>query len=140
MFCNNCGKEVIGNSMFCPNCGTAINQSSNQDTIIVGQNDSVNIPKEIRGWNWGGFLLSWIWGIGNNVWIALLALIPYVGIVMAIILGIKGNEWAWQKKKWDSIETFKKTQRTWANWGAGVFFGLILLGFLMAALIPNLLA
>jgi hypothetical protein len=78
------------------------------------------LPPELRGWNWGAFLLTWIWGIGNNVWIAMIALgglIPYVGwvvsIVMAIVLGVRGNEWAWQKKSWDSIEHFRKTQRTW---------------------------
>ncbi len=92
------------------------------------------LPPELRGWNWGAFLLTWIWGIGNNVWIALIALgglIPYVGwvisIVMAIILGLRGNEWAWQKKKWDSIESFRKTQRTWMWWGVG----MIILQFLL---------
>jgi serine/threonine-protein kinase len=36
---------------------------------------------------------------------------------MAIILGIKGNEWAWQSKKWDSIEQFQRKQRIWLYWG-----------------------
>ncbi len=73
------------------------------------------LPPELRGWNWGAFLLTWIWGIGHNVWIALVALgglIPYVGwiisIVMAIVLGVRGNEWAWQNKKWDSIEQLQE--------------------------------
>lgn len=26
---------------------------------------------DIQGWIWGAFLLSWIWGIGNNTYIAL---------------------------------------------------------------------
>lgn len=28
------------------------------------------IPPEIRGWSWGAFLLNWIWGIGNSVFVA----------------------------------------------------------------------
>jgi len=24
------------------------------------------VPDEIDRWNWGAFLLNWIWGIGNN--------------------------------------------------------------------------
>ena len=40
-----------------------------------GQGSSAVVPKEVHGWNWGAFLLNWIWGIGNNVWLALLALI-----------------------------------------------------------------
>jgi hypothetical protein len=86
----------------------------------------------------GGVFLSWIWGIGNNVWIALLALIPFVGFIMAIVLGIKGNEWAWRAKKWDNIEHFKRTQRTWSQWGIGIFLVYIIIGVFMAALIPNL--
>ena len=71
----------------------------------------------MQGWNWGAFLLPIIWGPFNEVWLALLALIPLGSFIMPIILGIKGNEWAWQSKHWDSIEQFKKTQHKWAVWG-----------------------
>ena len=89
------------------------------------------IPGEARGWNWGAFLLSWIWGLGNGVYVALLALIPIVGLVMIFILGAKGNAWAWKKKDWKSVEDFKNAQRKWRNagwivWGSIV--GIILLG------------
>jgi hypothetical protein len=84
-----------------------------------GQGPSAIVPPELQGWNWGACLLTWVWGIGNKVWLALIALIPIplVGLVMAIILGIKGNEWAWQSKKWDSIEQFQRKQRIWLYWG-----------------------
>ncbi len=49
------------------------------------------IPPEIRRWNWGAFLLNWIWGIGNQTYIALLALIPGVNLVMLFVLGAKGS-------------------------------------------------
>ena len=103
------------------------------------------LPPELRGWNWGAFLLTWIWGIGHNVWIALVALgglIPYVGwvisIVMAIVLGVRGNEWAWQKKKWDSIEQFRKTQRTWMWWGVGMIVLQLLLMISITVLVISL--
>jgi hypothetical protein len=103
------------------------------------------LPPELRGWNWGAFLLTWIWGIGHNVWIALVALgglIPYVGwvisIVMAVILGVRGNEWAWQKKKWDSIEQFRKTQRTWMWWGVSMIVLQLLLMISVTILIISL--
>ena len=84
-----------------------------------GQGKSAVVPDELKGWNWGAFLLTWIWGAGNEVWLALLALIPLpmVRLAMAIILGIKGNEWAWQSKKWESIDHFRRTQRIWLIWG-----------------------
>ncbi|MBM3150297.1 MAG: ribonuclease G [Chloroflexi bacterium] len=92
------------------------------------------MPEEIKGWNWGAFLMSWIWGIGNKVWIALLALI--LGIIMSIVLGIKGNEWAWRSKTWNSVEHFKKTQRTWAV--VGII--LLVLGIVMSVLVAVLYA
>jgi hypothetical protein len=97
------------------------------------------IPAEIKCWNWGAFLLNWIWGIGNNTYIALLALIPFVGFIMLFVLGAKGSAWAWRNGRWDSVEHFKRVQRRWAIWGlviwiavptlfgvsiGGIFFGL----------------
>ncbi len=78
------------------------------------------VPEEIKGWNWGAFWWSWIWGIAHNVWIALLALC--LGLIWGIVLGIKGNEWAWQHRRFDSIEQFKQTQAVWAKWGWVLFF------------------
>jgi hypothetical protein len=100
--------------------GSADNLSQNTS----GQGQSAVLPDELKGWNWGAFLLTWIWGISNEVWLALLALIPLpmIRLVMAIILGIKGNEWAWQSKKWDSIEHFRRTQRIWLIWGIVALF------------------
>jgi hypothetical protein len=50
-----------------------------------------DIPEEIDRWNWGAFLLNWIWGLGNNTFIALLTLVPFVGLVMPFVLGAKGS-------------------------------------------------
>ncbi|MCX6010420.1 MAG: hypothetical protein NTW48_10445, partial [Chloroflexi bacterium] len=94
-----------------------------------GQGKGAVIPPEIRGWNWGAFLLNWMWGIGNKVGIALLTFI--LGPIMAIILGVKGNEWAWRNKKWKSVEKFKKTQRGWAGAGIGLTCVSILLVIVM---------
>jgi hypothetical protein len=79
--------------------------------------EATSIPEEIKGWNWGAFLLSWIWAIGNNVWIGLLVFIPYLGFIMVIVLGVKGSEWAWSSKNWDSIDHFLSVQKKWATWG-----------------------
>lgn len=86
-----------------------------------GGGASVIVPKEIKSWNWGAFFLSWIWGIGNNTLIALLAFVPFVGLAMPFVLGAKGSEWSWRNKRWESIEAFKATQRKWAFWGVTIF-------------------
>jgi Cytochrome oxidase complex assembly protein 1 len=93
------------------------------------------VPPEIDRWNWGAFLLTWIWGIGNSTFIALLMFIPFVNIVMWFVLGAKGSSWAWQNKRWDSVEDFKRTQRKWAMWGAlAPVFALLLFGGLFMAI------
>ncbi len=86
-----------------------------------GMGKSATLPPEIKGWNWGAFWLTWIWGIRNRTWIAFLAFIPYFSLVWVFILGAKGNKWAWQNQKWDSIEQFKKSQHRWAKWGLIIF-------------------
>ena len=82
------------------------------------------IPPEIDRWNWGAFLLNWIWGVGNNTFIALLTLIPFFGlIIMPFVLGAKGSRWAWRNGRWDSVEHFKRVQRLWAIWGVIIWLG-----------------
>ncbi len=85
------------------------------------------LPAEIDRWNWGAFLLNWIWGVGNNTFIALLTLVPFVGLVMPFVLGAKGSAWAWRNGRWDSVAHFKRVQRLWAIWGVVVWLGAIAL-------------
>ena len=86
------------------------------------------IPPEIDRWNWGAFLLHWVWGVGNNTFIALLTLVPFFGIlIMPFVLGAKGSRWAWRNGRWDSVEHFKRVQRLWAIWGAVIWIGAIVL-------------
>ncbi|MBN3896568.1 MAG: serine/threonine protein kinase [Nostoc sp. NOS(2021)] len=96
-------KEIINNS----GCG------------INNQNETV--PEEILGWNWGAFLMPWLWMWPNQTWYGLFCFIPQVGCLMAIALGAKGNEWAWKSRRWRSIEQFKAHQRGWAI--AGILIG-----------------
>jgi hypothetical protein len=96
-----------------------------------GMGRASDIPPEIRGWNWGAFLLNLFWGIGNNTWIALLMLVPFLNWVMPFFLGALGNTWAWQNRRWDSVAHFRRVQRRWAIAGLivwGVTVGLPLAG------------
>lgn len=157
--CCNCGrficsecKAVIVGRIYCNRCvedrlnkGYWTGQDASKIDYTAQTGAAIEMPPEIRGWNWGAFLLTWIWGIGNNVWISLLTLlsiIPYVGwlimLAMRIILGIKGNEWAWKNKKWQSVEHFKQTQRKWAWWGLGFILLYIALMLAVAVLLFSL--
>ncbi|HEY9830956.1 MAG TPA: hypothetical protein V6D26_10270, partial [Stenomitos sp.] len=97
----------------------------------------IPVPDEIKGWNWGAFLMPWLWPFTNHVWIGLLALVPQVGWFVAIMLGAQGNEWAWKSRRWRSIEQFKAHQRGWAI--AGMMFG-IPVSLVLWMMVANLLA
>jgi hypothetical protein len=123
--------------------------------VSSGVNDSGTgagavLPAELKYFNWGSFFWTWIWSIGHQFWLGLLALPlgfviglipligPVAGIAISVVFGIKGNEWAWQHRRWDSTEHFRKTQRVWGMWALG-FFILILILLLFAVLLPILL-
>jgi len=84
------------------------------------------VPAEAKRWNWGAFLMTWIWGLGNSTYIALLALLPLVNIVMAFILGIKGGQWAWKNREWQGVEHFTRVQGLWTAFGFGLLAGCLL--------------
>lgn len=92
-----------------------------------------------KAWNWGAFFLTWIWGAYHGVWISLLALIPGVGLVMAFILGAKGNAWAWNNDKDKDATRFNARQRTWALWGLGIWgVGIVIIMVFLGLLIYSI--
>ncbi len=121
-FCPSCGKEVSEDTKFCPQCGQNTKVEVTPENSS-GQGESAIVPEEVKGWSWAGFSLTWIWGVFNSVLISLLVLIPFplFTLAWAIVLGIKGNEWAWRNKKWDSVEHFKNAQRPWNIAGIVIF-------------------
>lgn len=127
VFCRGCGKEIHESALACPNCGA-------QQQVKIGADGTV--PEGVKGWSWGAFFLNWIWAIGNRTWWGLLALIPYIGLVVAIWLGFKGREMAWKNTSWDSIEHFNRVQKRWSQWALGIFFATLLLGIIAAIAVP----
>lgn len=67
-------------------------------------------------------------------------LVPYIGLIVAIVLGFKGREWAWQNKEWNSVEHFLSAQKMWAFWGVILLVVTAILGILAGAIIPNIVA
>jgi len=85
-------------------------------------------PQCLGKWNWGAFLLGWIWAVGNGVWWGLLGLIPYVGFIINIILGINGNNSAWEKFS-GSADEFDEKQHQWAKAGWIIFVIILIVSF-----------
>ena len=107
-------------------------------------NNDRNADPVIDSWNWGAFFFGWLWAVCNGIYWPLVVLIPYVGwlsaLVINIILGAKGNVWAWKNKEWRDINHFKRTQRTWALAALYVFVGLIVLSIIGLVLATTILS
>ena len=145
MFCTSCGMQAAPGGGSCANCGAALAAPAPRPGIPLDKPgaapmqrpapiDYDEVPEGVKGWSWGAFLLNWIWAIGNRTWIGLLAIIPYVGFLVAIWLGFKGREMAWKKGKWDSVEHFNRVQKSWSRWAVGIVLAFLALGFVSAFL------
>ncbi|MBD5780965.1 hypothetical protein IEN85_15805 [Pelagicoccus sp. NFK12] len=94
----------------------------NKEDNTSGMGKSSVLPTELEGWNWGAFLLNLFWGIGNKTYISLLCFVPFLNMIMPFVLGIKGNEWAWQNRRWNDVEHFRRVQRSWTRIGLLIIF------------------
>ncbi len=119
--CPFCNAEIDNNAKKCKFCGEWVCQ------------DEDNIPQELKHFNWGAFLMNWIWGIMHKKYITLLyfpaCIIPVIGpIAISIWFGLAGNKWAWESKTWESIEQFNESQQNWVR----IWIILFILGIIFA--------
>jgi hypothetical protein len=99
-----------------------------------GKGEASIIPPELGHWNWGAAFLSVWWGLYYRVWIAFLVFVPVIGYFWWVVMGIKGNEWAWQKNQWLTVDEFKKAQKKWAVWAIALLVFSVLMGLVCALL------
>lgn len=106
--CQFCNAEIDQDAKKCKYCGEWVIDKDNE------------LPQELRHFNWGAFLMNWIWGIMHKKYITLLyfvaCIIPIIGpIAISIWFGFAGNKWAWESKNWESIEQFNEIQKNWVK-------------------------
>ncbi len=131
-YCPKCGNMNNDEAVFCNKCGTEINAMPQEL-----QSNLHNIPQDIKSWNMGAFMQTAIWGIANEVYEALwvfVVIIPIIGWIAALAImiwmGISGNELAYKKKHYDTINDFKQAQNTWNRAGWITFILSMLSGFI----------
>lgn len=117
----------------------------------------VEIAQAKTKWNWGAFLLNWIWAIGHSCWwpffvslgigfvaCILLAVLPIAGFIISgffhlamlgisVYLGVKGNAIAWENGCFDNIDHFHRKEKQWMIAGFivwGVYL-LIIFGLIL---------
>lgn len=131
-----------------------VNQQSNSQVAPQTQPINVNVslgnnkgqnnlmeqggyPKCYNKWCWGGFCFGWLWGVFNRVYWPLIIFIPFIGqiasLIIAIILGLNGNRYAWDKYD-GTIERFELKQRRW-NIAAFIILGISLLSLIIGIIV-----
>ena len=117
--CPFCNADISADAKKCKFCGEWVNDERN------------SLPVELRHFNWGAFLLNWIWGIMHKKYITLLyfpaCLIPVIGpLAISIWFGFAGNNWGWHSQEWESAAKFNEVQRNWVKlWVILFVLGLI---------------
>lgn len=114
------------------------------ETIITTDPVQQDMPATDK-WSWGAAQFSWIWGVCNGCWwialiqvaIVVLSFIPFVNILTSIVqlavfiaCGIKGRQWAWENKSWNSVSDFNHTQSEWDKWGFIFFIASIVISII----------
>jgi prepilin-type processing-associated H-X9-DG protein len=134
--CPHCGFPARPGEHFCGRCGKILSVKSSiqaptpsprKEGVPIalpvventsGMGDAAVLPPELRKFNSGAFLWSWIWCLFHRLWKPfLLCLVPGVNIIMPFVVGIKANEWAWRSRRWESPERFALVQRRWSDGG-----------------------
>ncbi|MBC8142366.1 MAG: hypothetical protein H7Y38_13100 [Armatimonadetes bacterium] len=106
-----------------------VGQYGRYDQNTSGQGAMVQLPAQLQGLNWGGFFLTFWWSIFNQSWLGLLFLVPVIGWIVPFIVLFKGNEWAWQNRRFESPEHFQSVQKAWATWGVAwaILYAIIII-------------
>ena len=91
------------------------------------------LKQQGKFFNWGACAVPFIYGLCNRLYIwAVLGLIPYLNIIVAIVLGFRANEEAWEKEPYKTQDEFIATQQNWNTFGIvaiilQIFLGLFIL-------------
>ena len=126
-YCPDCGRELITYDK--EKINEAMEKGHSNDTLFITVAD---VPREVKKWNWGAFLLNPLWGLFNGVYwpfgVTLAFLFLYIisgfndvvyvvggisNFVISIKLGINGSEWAWRAKSWNDVHRFLIVQNNW---------------------------
>ena len=113
-----------------------------------GQGENAYVPDIVaKRYNWGAFFFNWIWAIVYKKYV--LALIIFIGyaiplvnlaiLIVNIWMGTQGNKWAWQAKRYQSVEDFHKVHRMWATVGTCLLLVPFFIGVFAALTIPSLM-
>ena len=144
-FCPECGFD-LSSKLVCPICQTPfkINQKRCKKCLTPLPKIHKKLPKELEKFNIPAFFFTFFWSCAHKCYWPLIILIPFLGLIflpiIAIYLGFKGNQIAWENFDDTDIEEFKKQESKWniCVWIVGVIIVLFALIMSLSVFIPNI--
>ena len=137
MQCSACGSELVPGAKYCGDCSAPVLSPPEappprpaSPAPLPSGNDPLRV-EEVKnlGWNWGGFLLPYLWLTGHGrlttgLLLMLSTAIPFVFFLhfiiypaTAVYLGLNGFENSWRFKPYHSVQQLRESEREWAIWG-----------------------
>lgn len=90
------------------------------------QNQNYQV-QPVRGWNWGAFMFTFVWGIANGCWQPFLVFVPLLNIIWPFVCGFKGHTWAMKSGTWRTVEEYNAVMKSWNRAGLANFIVCIVL-------------
>lgn len=121
-----------GYSPVVPESATLIPEVQPGNHSLPSGNDVTEMDR-LGGWNWGAFLMGWIWLVAMKPLYGVIGLVAGMfglGLFVNIYLGIKGNQLAWAHRPFKDREEFNQVMRAWTVWGVIILVGSIVLAIL----------
>ena len=138
-------KNQYGYTVYTGNTGKTASEKDEWNTISSTTTTPRTKKSDIERFNWGAFFLTWVWSLFNckptitAIYIALSVFLPLFGPMIAILvdlcariwLGLRGNQPAWENKRWKSVEYFHEVQRKWVQ-GFFIYLSVIMILMMLA--------
>ena len=106
-------------------------------------------PLEAQGWTFAGCVPFGLFGFFNGMvgWglVGLSgAVIPYIGCITVPLyffnIGLNGKRLAWQSRRFESVEQYRRTMSDWSVWGTALFvIDLVLLLIMLCAVVSSIM-
>lgn len=109
-----------------------------QNTGDYGESSTAEIP--VFKFNFGAFLLGFIFALVTGAYKCLITLIPFLNIVFMFISGFKGEQWAWESGKYSTEDDFREVMNKWNKIGKISFIILCVLVGLYLLFVFGLMA
>lgn len=110
------------------------------DGNTSGMGQGYPVPPEASGWTFAGCVPFGLFAFlnGSTLW-GVLGIAGWfvggiLGIVYLIYIGVQGRDLAWRSRRFNSVQEYQETMRSWNTWGLVIGIGMFVFSALVMAM------